>query len=134
MDLQERLGDYIESLNTGIPLFNEFNDKGNSVPIYTIAGGRTVVEYMDGAKDKELNYELQVKVNLNDRNKGLTALNKISKGLEELETLESADGSFKFKKIKVSSDPYLMDVTNDNNIYFRFTFIVSVNIKPKGEI
>ena len=84
--------------------------------------------------DKELNYELQVKVSLNDRNKGLTALNTISKGLEELETLESADGSFKFKKIKVSSDPYLMDVTNDNNIYFRFTFVVSVNIKPKGEI
>nr|DAN77269.1 MAG TPA: Minor capsid protein [Caudoviricetes sp.] len=126
MDLQERLADYIDGLETGIDLYNEYNSTENSFSLYSLVGGRTVREFMDGTKEKELNFELQLKIKLNDRDKGYNALALISRKLEELETLESKDGSFKFKKIKVSSDPYFMDAQQDNFIYYRFTFIVDV--------
>lgn len=129
MDLQERLADYIDSLKVGIELYNEFNSEENSISLYSIVGGRTIQEYMDGSKNKDLNFELQVKVRLDDRDLGFNALSKICHKLENLEELESLDDSFQFKHIKVSSDPYFMDAGVDNYIYYRFTFIVNVIIK-----
>lgn len=131
MDLQERLADYIESLNTGIQLYNDFNSEESSISIYPIAGGRTIVEYMDGEREKELNFEIQGKVKIEEREKITIALSKIGRGLEELEELNSSNESFEFHSCKVSSDTYLSDVTEDNYIYFRIAFIVDVTIKKK---
>lgn len=131
MDLQERLADYIDSLKVGIELYNEFNSEENSISLYSIVGGRTIQEYMDGSKNKDLNYELQVKVRLDDRDLGFNALSKICNKLENLKELNSLDNSFKFKHIRVSSDPYFMEAGTDNYIYYRFTF--TVNLIVEGE-
>lgn len=128
MDLQERLADYLASLNTGLPVFNEYNSDSNSISIYALAGGRTIQEYMDGIKEKSLNYEIQVKVKTEDRDAGYNALGLISRSLEELTELNSSNGSFEFNKISISSEQYLTDVSQDNYMYFTFTFTAYVTV------
>lgn len=128
MDLQERLADYLASLNTGLPVFNEYNSDSNSISIYALAGGRTIQEYMDGVKEKSLNYEIQVKVKTEDRDEGYNALGLISRSLEELTELNSSNGSFEFNKISISSEQYLTDVSKDNYMYFTFTFTAYVTV------
>lgn len=128
MDLQERLADYLASLNTGLPVFNEYNSDSNSISIYALAGGRTIQEYMDGIKEKSLNYEIQVKVKTEDRDEGYNALRLISRSLEELAELNSSNGSFEFNKISISSEQYLTDVSKDNYMYFTFTFTAYVTV------
>ena len=128
MDLQERLADYLASLNTGLPVFNEYNSDSNSISIYALAGGRTIQEYMDGIKEKSLNYEIQVKVKTEDRDEGYNALGLISRSLEELTELNSNNGSFEFNKISISSEQYLTDVSKDNYMYFTFTFTAYVTV------
>lgn len=128
MDLQERLADYLASLNTGLPVFNEYNSDSNSISIYALAGGRTIQEYMDGVKEKSLNYEIQVKVKTEDRDEGYNALGLISRSLEELTELNSLNGSFEFNKISISSEQYLTDVSKDNYMYFTFTFTAYVTV------
>lgn len=128
MDLQERLADYLASLNTGLPVFNEYNSDSNSISIYALAGGRTIQEYMDGVKEKSLNYEIQVKVKTEDRDEGYNALGLISRSLEELTELNSDNGSFEFNKISISSEQYLTDVSKDNYMYFTFTFTAYVTV------
>lgn len=128
MDLQERLADYLASLNTGLPVFNEYNSDSNSISIYALAGGRTIQEYMDGVKEKSLNYEIQVKVKTEDRDEGYNALGLISRSLEELTELNSNNGSFEFNKISISSEQYLTDVSKDNYMYFTFTFTAYVTV------
>lgn len=128
MDLQERLADYLASLNTGLPVFNEYNSDSNSISIYALAGGRTIQEYMDGVKEKSLNYEIQVKVKTEDRDEGYNALGLISRSLEELTELNSNNGSFEFNRISISSEQYLTDVSKDNYMYFTFTFTAYVTV------
>lgn len=128
MDLQERLADYLTSLGTGLPVFNEYNSDTNSISIYALAGGRTIQEYMDGVKEKSLNYEIQVKVKTEDRDEGYNALGLISRSLEELTELNSSNGSFEFNKISISSEQYLTDVSKDNYMYFTFTFTAYVTV------
>lgn len=128
MDLQERLADYLASLNTGLPVFNEYNSDSNSISIYALAGGRTIQEYMDGVKEKSLNYEIQVKVKTEGRDEGYNALGLISRSLEELTELNSSNGSFEFNKISISSEQYLTDVSKDNYMYFTFTFTAYVTV------
>lgn len=128
MDLQERLADYLASLNTGLPVFNEYNSDSSSISIYALAGGRTIQEYMDGIKEKSLNYEIQVKVKTEDRDEGYNALGLISRSLEELTELNSLNGSFEFNKISISSEQYLTDVSKDNYMYFTFTFTAYVTV------
>lgn len=117
MDFQERLADYIDSLNLGIPLFNDTNDTGASISLYSLPGSNVIRTYYDGTTDKRLNYELQVKAPITDRDKAVSALTTISSKLESLERLESSDGSFLFNSITVSSEVYLNDATTDGNIY-----------------
>ena len=126
MDFQERLADYIDSLNLGIPLFNDTNDTDASISLYSLPGGNVIRTYYDGTTDKRLNYELQVKAPITDRDKAVSALTTISSKLESLERLESSDGSFLFNSITVSSEVYLNDATTDGNIYFRTTFIAEI--------
>lgn len=128
MDLQERLADYLTGLDTGLPVFNEYNSDSNSISIYALAGGRTIQEYMDGIKEKSLNYEIQVKVKTEDRDVGYSALGLISRSLEELTELPSSNGSFEFNKISISSEQYLTDVSQDNYMYFTFTFTAYVTV------
>ena len=126
MDFQERLADYIDSLNLGIPLFNDTNDTDASISLYSLPGSNVIRTYYDGTTDKRLNYELQVKAPITDRDKAVSALTTISSKLESLERLESSDGSFLFNSITVSSEVYLNDATTDGNIYFRTTFIAEI--------
>ena len=126
MDFQERLADYIDSLNLGIPLFNDTNDTDASISLYSLPGSNVIRTYYDGTTDKRLNYELQVKAPITDRDKAVSALATISSKLESLERLESSDGSFLFNSITVSSEVYLNDATTDGNIYFRTTFIAEI--------
>ena len=126
MDFQERLADYIDSLNLGIPLFNDTNDTDASISLYSLPGSNVIRTYYDGTTDKRLNYELQVKAPITDRDKTVSALTTIRRKLESLERLESSDGSFLFNSITVSSEVYLNDATTDGNIYFRTTFIAEI--------
>lgn len=136
MDFQERLGDVIDDIITintlDIPLFNDLNDEGESVSLYSLPGGKVIKSYYDGTKDKRLNYEIQGKSK--DRERILTIVSKLSSVLEELENVVSSDGSFEFSGLTISSEPYYQNSDINGFYYFRLTFQVDLTIyKTKGK-
>lgn len=122
MDFQDRLGDYIESLNLGIPFYNDINGDKTSLALYTLPGSRIVETFMDESVEKMFNLEIQGKAQLNERTLVYNTLNSLSEALQELEELTSKDKSFEFNRMTVSSEPYFNDAETDGFLFFRLTF------------
>lgn len=93
-----------------------------------LPGGRVITTYFDGMQDKQLNYELTGKVEVNDRTKIIEALDKIVNALENEPQIKSNNASFDTPIINVTSEPYYSDVTVDGYIYFRVTLQVVLTI------
>lgn len=93
-------------------------------------GGTTIREYFDGTKDKRLNYQVQGKVKPENRQKMVEGLTKLTDLLNDLEELESSDGSFDFVQITVGNELYFSDA-NDGYTYFRLDFQPELTIYKK---
>lgn len=135
LDFQEKLADYVDELKLGIPLFYDSNDGSLSLSVYSLPGGKTIESYMDGTKDKQMNYEFQGKAKKeNERSVLNDALLQLAQALENLEPLEikSENNSFEFMNILNSSEPYFDGETTEGFIYFRFTFQATLKIYKEG--
>lgn len=128
MDFQERLADYIDTLKTGIPLYNDTNIENESFSLYSLPGSTVVKRYMDGIEDKKINYELLLKAKVQNREKAVNVFSKIVEKLQTLTKLNSNDGSFEFQEITFSSETYFDEATTDGFVYFRATFSVLLTI------
>lgn len=132
MDFEDRLADYIDTLDTGLPLYFDVTDNEESLSIAALPGGNTKRVYMNGDKDKLLNYEIQAKVKMNNRDKATKALFLIADKLSELEELPSHDNSYEFENIKVSNEMYSSQIADDFR-YFIITIQPLLMIKKKGD-
>lgn len=122
IDFEERVADYIDTLDVGFELVYDTNLEVESVSLARLPGGRTIREYYDGIKDKQLNYELTIKAKRTSRPQAISALGKITDKLSQLEELDSENGSYDFQKIEISNEMYFNEATTDGFIYFRAHF------------
>lgn len=86
-----------------------------------LPGGSVVTEYYDGVKEKQLNYEIQVKVKPGNRQRTVDEMAKLTDELIEMKELPSSDGSFEFMEITIGNELYVLEAT-DGFIYFRLDF------------
>lgn len=123
MDLLERLADSIDSVK-GIPMpcSMGFLNGEDTLCVYSMPGSRTVEEYFDGTKEREMLYE--VGFNTKDQEKANETLWLISNHLDELSTLTSEDGSFVFLGIKISETPFVSEQDTQGNS----TYLLGIKI------
>ena len=122
IDFEDRIADYIDTLNVGLPLFYDTTTDDESISLTRLPGGRTIQEYYDGILDKQLIYELTVKAKKENRPKVIEALGTVTEHLINLGNLKSEDNSFDFQKIEVSNEAFFVEATTDGFIYFRLHF------------
>jgi hypothetical protein len=93
-------------------------DVGESLVMYPLPGGQKVREYMDGAKDISLNYEIAMK----SQNPELLgdSLWQISDFIENLSNLESND--FAFNSIQITNKPYITQADEQSWLVFVLDF------------
>ncbi|MCS5737440.1 capsid protein, partial [Herbiconiux daphne] len=131
LDLTDALYNKLSGINLPYPLKQNINDETDSIALYTLAGGTTLVEFYDGTKDKRLNYEIRGKAQ--DPQHIEEAVYLISESLEKLQDiydLQSSNNSFEFGGIILQNEPYFSDAQEDGFFYFSLTFGVNVTIFP----
>lgn len=125
MDFLDRLQDKVNSL-PGLPitLMQGFLGTDESFVVYPLPGGRTVTEYMDGTKDRVLNFEFAMK------SKQQSVINPtlwmVQNVLDDLEELDSEDGSFEFEDLTITNTPFINQI--DEQGWFVFLLDVQANI------
>lgn len=124
LDFIKQLRDTVNDL--GIPFVCKLGilDSVDSLCLYPLSGGRTIKNYMDGMKDKQLNFEFAIKTK--DNTKAYETLNDIAAQIELLDDLPSKNGSYDFQKIKVVSDSYLIGL--DEQGYFVYNMIIQTEL------
>jgi hypothetical protein len=93
-------------------------DVGESLVMYPLPGGQKVREYMDGAKDISLNYEIAMKSQDPELLGG--SLWQISDFIENLSNLESDE--FVFNSIQITNKPYITEAGDQNWLVFLLDF------------
>ena len=99
--------------------------------LYPLPGGRITQEFYSGEKDQQLNYEFAMKSN--DQEKIHTTLWAVQNHLEELETLESADGSFSFDSISITNKPFINQLDDKGNYIFMLDVQAKITTYPKED-
>lgn len=125
MDLINRLKETInEQTNIPTELKIGYLDANESLVIYSLAGSSVTQEYMDGAKDINVNYEVAMKSK--DGALAEQALWKISETLDTLKEVKSKDESYIFNKLRVTSKPFINYFDEQGWFVFLLDFTVSI--------
>lgn len=119
MDYEERLMDYIDSLDTGFSVFADSNDVDTSLSVVRMPGSRTVTEYYDGVAEKIFKFFVQLKCEHHEREKAVDALDLIASSLDNVLDIPSNNGSYDYGQTTVNNEPYFMG-QDDQSLYFRF--------------
>lgn len=119
MDYEERLLDYIDTLDVGFPIYSDTASETSSISVAMLPGSRTVQEYYDGIKDKEYIHEIQVKAKSGERDSATKALILIGQELDDVEELPSHEEVYDFNGIEVTNELFFSEATTDGWIYFR---------------
>lgn len=109
----------------GIPTLERgYLKAGDSFVIYPLPGSQIVNEYMDGTTEQQLNYEIAMKSKV----QGVihSTLWVVANALEELNELESQDGSFEFQNIVITNKPFINNA--DDQGFFTFLLNIQANI------
>ncbi|AAU85092.1 minor head protein [Bacillus phage BCASJ1c] len=124
MDFIERLTERVNSI-PGLPISCKKGYLGTeeSFVVYPLPGSRTVSQYMDGTKDRRLNYEFAMKSK--SQRKIDETLWLVQNVLDDLGELESADGSFEFEGIDITNTPFINNADNQG----WFVFLLDVQAK-----
>ncbi|MGC4019209.1 MAG: minor capsid protein [Muricomes sp.] len=107
-----------ESLSLPVRIKKGYLDVGESLVMYPLPGGKKAKEYMDGAKDISLNYEIAMKSQ--DPELLGRSLWSISDFIENLDNLESED--FTFNSIQITNKPYITEAGEQNWLVFLLDF------------
>jgi len=98
--------------------------------LYPLPGGRVTQEFYSGEKDQQLNYEFAMKSN--DQEKIHTTLWAVQNHLEELEVLQSMDGSFSFDSISITNKPFINQLDDTGNYIFMLDVQANITTYPQG--
>lgn len=125
MDFLDRLQDKVNEIpQLPIELKQGYLDASESFAIYPIPGSRTVTEYMDGVKEQVLNFEIAMQSK--SYKKIHDTLWMVQNKLEDLDELESHDGSFEFEDLTITNKPFINQI--DDQGWFVFLLDIQANI------
>ncbi len=132
MDFMEQLVQNVNSI-AGLPIRCQLGylKPNESFCLYPIPGGRVTSQYYDGTKDQQLNYEFAMKSN--DQQKISVTLWQVQNHLEELNVLNSADGSFSFDQIVITNKPFINQLDETGNYIFMLDIQAHLTTYPKEE-
>jgi len=95
-----------------------------SLVAYPLPGSKIERAYYDGTKDQTLNYEFAMKSC--DQKKIHDTLWNLQNYLEELDELESSDGSFSFDCIEITNKPFINQLDDKGNFIFLLDVLAKV--------
>ena len=125
MDFMDRLCDKINTFPIlPIPCKLGYLGVGESFVLYPLPGSRVTQEYMDGATDQQLNYEIAFKSksqqSIND------TLWSVQSELEKTRVIASSNNSFEFDELIITNKPFINTI--DDQGWFVFLLDVQANI------
>lgn len=125
MDFMERLNDKINEIPQ-LPLQSRLGYLGatESLVLYPLPGSRTVEEYMDGTKEKEMNYEIAMKSKSQQKINDVLWL--IQNELDDMDTIGSHNGSFTFNGINITNLPFINQL--DDQGWFVFLLNIQAEL------
>ena len=125
MDFMERLAERVNQIpELPVRVKMGYLGTGESFVVYPLPGSRTVQEYMNGTKDQQINYEFAMK---SQNQKAIhDTLWKVQNVLDDLQELDSADGSFEFEELVITNKPFINQI--DEQGWFVFLLDVQANI------
>ena len=105
----------------------------DNITIASLPGSRTLKGYMDGVQDKELYYEVAIKVK-NKQLQAIQSLTSIAEQLEREENITSGKGSFDYQGIELTDLPFLEGQDMQGYILYRMKFTAVLTVyKTKEE-
>lgn len=131
LDFISRLRDYTNTLDLPYLCKLGYLEANESLVVYPLPGGRTIMEFYNGVKDKQLLFEFAVKSKSNL--KAYNALNQIGRALESITRIDSLNGSYEMDKgINVGSEANL--VSQDEQGYFIYVLTIQVELTTLQEV
>ncbi|MDT1995687.1 minor capsid protein [Carnobacterium divergens] len=128
MDFIERIKDSVNSIdNLPIQLRIGYLGTDESLVIYPLPGSATTKEYMDGAKDVDMNYEIAMKSKDGDKLQQVLWL--ISEHLDKVKSVISQDDSFTFNKLTITSKPFINQYDEQGWLVFLLDFTANITIE-----
>ncbi|MGA4724208.1 minor capsid protein [Carnobacterium maltaromaticum] len=128
MDFIERIKDSVNSIdNLPIQLRIGYLGTDESLVIYPLPGSATTKEYMDGAKDVDMNYEIAMKSKDGDKLEQVLWL--ISEQLDKIKSVISQDNSFTFNKLNITSRPFINQFDEQGWLVFLLDFTANITIE-----
>lgn len=132
MDFGERLKDAINDLGVSIPTIVGVLTTEESAALTSMPGGQVIRSYMDGERDKRLNYQYAIKCKAEHAVLANAQLWTVTNFLEALEELESYDGSFQFDTITITSQPAQSNADEAGYFYWTVDFSADLTTFTKG--
>lgn len=120
MDFLDQLVKRIRELELPIVTRAGVLNEHESAGVYAMPGGQVVHEYMDGMKEQQLNYEYAIKSKDVESASGQLWL--VSNFLESLTELPSANDSYEFEEIKITSKPAQSEADEQGFYYWVLDF------------
>lgn len=128
MDFIERIKDSVNSIDElPIKLRSGYLGVSESLVIYSSSGSTAIKEYMDGAKDVNMNYEIAMKSKDGDKLQQVLWL--ISEHLDKLKSVISQDDSFTFNKLNITSKPFINQYDEQGWLVFLLDFTANITIE-----
>ena len=128
MDFIERIKDSVNSIDElPIKLRIGYLGTDESLVIYPLPGSATTKEYMDGAKDVDMNYEIAMKSKDGDKLQQVLWL--ISEHLDKVKSVISQDDSFTFNKLTITSKPFINQFDEQGWLVFLLDFTANITIE-----
>lgn len=128
MDFIERIKDSVNSIEElPIKLRSGYLGVSESLVIYSSAGSTAIREYMDGAKDVNMNYEIAMKSKDGDKLQQVLWL--ISEHLDKVKSVISQDDSFTFNKLTITSKPFINQYDEQGWLVFLLDFTANITIE-----
>ena len=121
MDFTDRIKDKINSIpELPLKIKKGYLSAEESLVIYPLPGGQNLLEYYDGIKDVQLNFEIAMKSK--DGSKVEQTLWLISDMLERVEDVTSSNKSFEFDDLTITSKPFINDADEQGWFVFLLDF------------
>lgn len=131
MDFGERLKEAITGLNQPIPTILGTLTEQESAALTSMPGGQVIRAYMDGEKDKRLNYQYAIKCQAGRSSIANAQLWAVTNYLEGLDELTSKDGSFQFDTINITSQPAQSNADEAGFYYWTVDFSADLTTYTK---
>lgn len=128
MDFIERIKDSVNSIDElPVKIRSGYLGTSESLVIYSLPGSTATKEYMDGAKDVNMNYEIAMKSKDGDKLQQVLWL--ISEHLDKVKSVISQDDSFTFNKLTITSKPFINQYDEQGWLVFLLDFTANITIE-----